>query len=152
MNGSGDAIEDWYPPLWRYTAATCGTSYDADDVLQEAFARTLRHHRIEDLEYPGAYLRKVVMSVIASQARRRRRKPTDVLDHDVGTSNPVVYPSDLSDLLRLDPRDRAVLYLVDVEGCTFEEAAPMLGCSAAAARKRASRARHRLRTTLEEEP
>jgi DNA-directed RNA polymerase specialized sigma24 family protein len=41
-----------------------------------------------------------------------------------------------------------VLYLSEVEGYRFEEIARMIGCSPAAARKRASRARRRLRVEL----
>ena len=44
------------------------------------------------------------------------------------------YPSDLDDLLRLPPRVRALLYLVEVEGRTTADAADMVGMSGANAR------------------
>jgi RNA polymerase sigma-70 factor (ECF subfamily) len=58
------------------------------------------------------------------------------------------YPSDLADLDALAPDERALLYLVDVEGWTFADAAVVAGCSPAAARQRASRARRQLRLDL----
>lgn len=58
------------------------------------------------------------------------------------------YPSDLAELYRLPPRQRAVLYLHEVERYPFEEIARMLGCTKAAAKKGASRARRRLRVEL----
>jgi DNA-directed RNA polymerase specialized sigma24 family protein len=61
------------------------------------------------------------------------------------------YPSDLADLLRLSPEERAVLYLSEVEGYRFADIGRMLGCSEAAARKRAMRGRRRLYSALVEE-
>jgi DNA-directed RNA polymerase specialized sigma24 family protein len=58
------------------------------------------------------------------------------------------YPSDLADLYRLSPRERAALYLHEVEGYRFSEIASMLGCSEAAAKKASSRARRRLAVEL----
>ena len=61
------------------------------------------------------------------------------------------YASDLSDLLRLQPADRALLYLIEVEGRQYAEAASLLGVTEEAARTRAGRARHRLRLHIIEE-
>ena len=58
------------------------------------------------------------------------------------------YPSDLSDLEWLSPRQRAALYLSEVEGYRFSEVAKLVGCSEPAARMSASRARKRLREAL----
>src|SRR5207244_12034940 len=58
------------------------------------------------------------------------------------------YVSDLSDLLRLQPADRALLFLVEVEGRQYAEAASLLGMTEEAARTRAGRARRRLRLQL----
>jgi RNA polymerase sigma factor (sigma-70 family) len=60
----------------------------------------------------------------------------------------VVPLSDVSDLLALAPRARAVLFLSAVEGYSYEEIGGAVGCSEAAARKIASRARRRLRTMM----
>ena len=54
----------------------------------------------------------------------------------------------IAELLRLPPRERAALYLAEVEGYHFDEIARMLDCSEAAARKGASRARKRLKLQL----
>lgn len=60
-------------------------------------------------------------------------------------------PSDLADLLRLDPTSRALLYLVEVEGASIRDAAAAAGCTEPAARMRLSRARRRLRAELDVE-
>ena len=58
------------------------------------------------------------------------------------------YPSDLEELLRLPPRERAALYLHEVEGYRFSEIGTMLGCSETAARKASSRGRKSLGRAL----
>ena len=61
---------------------------------------------------------------------------------------PPGYPSDLDELLRLPPRERAALYLHEVEGYRFSEIGPMIGCSEGAARKASSRGRKHLGQAL----
>jgi RNA polymerase sigma-70 factor (ECF subfamily) len=150
----GDALlEELYPSLWSYTAAACGNSCDPDDVLQDALLRTLRLHDIDELDHPAAYLRKVVLHLVIAEARRTKsqRLTYGVVIDEVPDGTPTAYPSDLSDLMRLSPPDRALLYLVDVEKLDFSAVAELLGCSSSAARKRASRARSALRHELDGE-
>jgi DNA-directed RNA polymerase specialized sigma24 family protein len=70
-------------------------------------------------------------------------------------TDPVVepeYPSSIASVLNfVDPADRALLYLVHVDGMTASEAATSVGVSHVAARARLSRARRRLRRLLREE-
>jgi RNA polymerase sigma-70 factor (ECF subfamily) len=61
------------------------------------------------------------------------------------------YPSDLADLERLQPVDRAILFLHDVQGFAFAEVSDLVGMNAGRVRMRASRARSRLRDLLREE-
>ncbi len=58
------------------------------------------------------------------------------------------YPSDLQDLLRLQPRVRALLFLVEVEGQQIADAAELVGMSHSNARVALMRARRRLRSEL----
>jgi DNA-directed RNA polymerase specialized sigma24 family protein len=58
------------------------------------------------------------------------------------------YPSDLEDLLRLQPRVRALLFLVEVEGQQIADAAELVGMSHSNARVVLMRARRRLRSEL----
>jgi DNA-directed RNA polymerase specialized sigma24 family protein len=54
-------------------------------------------------------------------------------------------------LLALPPRERAALYLHEVEGFRYAEVAEMLGCSEAAAKKAGVRGRRHLVKILEAE-
>lgn len=140
-----------YPKLRRFAAVCASPEDDPDDLVQEAVARALRLGPLDRLDDPFAYLCRCVANLAANSRRRagvmrravRRLRPDEgVLEH---------YPSDLSDLLRLAPRDRALLYLVEVEGQSLSDAADALGCSLLAARARASRARRRLLSELSKE-
>ncbi len=61
------------------------------------------------------------------------------------------YPSDLTDLLALSPRVRALLYLVEVEGQPIAPAAATVGMSNGNARVALLRARRQLRAELSKE-
>ncbi len=118
---------------------------DPDDLLQEAIARVLRRHRLTDLDQPGAYLRKTMVNIASNHRRSlaRERRALAKLEASVVPESDS-YPSDLDALLGLSPRERAVLYLSEVEGYRYAEIGGLLGCSEAAARKRAMNARRHL--------
>jgi RNA polymerase sigma-70 factor (ECF subfamily) len=148
-----DAVfETIYPALRRFAAATGPAEMDPDDLVQEAVARTLRHHALADLDDAGAYLRRVIVNLASNQRRRlaRWRAVVPRLGRAEDGSAPE-YSSDLADLLRLSPQTRAVLYLVEVDGCSYAEVAAALGLTEEATRARASRGRRQLRLDLEGE-
>jgi DNA-directed RNA polymerase specialized sigma24 family protein len=100
---------------------------------------------------PAAYLRRTIVN-LASNARRgfgRRRRALWRLA-ETGRSE-AIYPSDLQDLLRLQPAARAAVYLAVVEGQSHAAIAEVLGCSESAARTRVSRALRKLRIEVGEE-
>lgn len=144
-----DVFRPMYPAMRRFAAVAAPMDVEAEDLLQDALVATLRRHRLVDLDDPAAYLRKVMVN-LASNHRRRdasRWRALRLLEASPPTAEQI-YPSDLSELNWLSPRQRAVLYLSEVEGCPFAEIGQMMGCSEPAARMLASRARRRLRTAL----
>lgn len=143
-------IEDLYPSLHRFAAVTAPWDVDADDLLHDALVDVLRKRQLGDLDHPAAYLRKVMINLAAGHSRRgtaRRRALVRLAATNTGRADPE-YPSDMSDLERLSPKERAVLYLSEIEGYKYDEISRMLDCSETAARKRASRARQRLRIEI----
>ena len=149
MDEESQLFAELYGPLRRFAAVVGPIEVDPDDLLQEAVARVLRRRRLTDLDQPGAYLRRTIVN-LASNYRRslasRRRALARLQTSAVPSED--VYPSDLNELLRLPPRERAVLYLSEVEGYRYAEIGGLLGCSEAAARKRAMRGRRRLYAQL----
>jgi RNA polymerase sigma-70 factor (ECF subfamily) len=143
-----------YPGLRRFAAATGPPEVEPDDLVQEAVARTLRRHTLSELDDAGAYLRRVILNLAANHRRglaRWRSVMPRLARADDGDDSTPNYASDLADLLRLPPETRAVLYLVEVEGASYAEAAAALGTTEEAARARAARGRQRLRLDLEGE-
>lgn len=136
---------DLYGSLRRFAAVVGPIEMDPDDLLQEAVARVLQRCRLTDLDEPGAYLRKTMVN-LASNHRRSFARERRALARLGRSAEPLgdAYPSDLNGLLDLPPRERAVLYLSEVEGYRYAEIGELLGCSEAAARKRAMRGRRRL--------
>ena len=152
VRGDAELFEELYPGLRRFAAATAPAETDPDDLVQEAVARTLRSHQLSDLDDAGAYLRRTIANLASNQRRGFARWRLAVARTGrVEEGRSAEYDSDLADLLRVSPEGRAVLFLVEVEGCPYAEAATLLGISEEAARARASRARRQLRLDLEGE-
>lgn len=141
-------FEELYPTLRRFAAVVADLDVDPDDLVQDALAATLARHELAELQQPSAYLKRAILNTATSH-RRRAARLRGLLPRLVGETVTVdAYPSDLAVLDELDPSDRAVLYLADVEGLPQTLIAEELGLTAAAVRKRASRARRQLRQTL----
>ncbi len=144
-----DIFRAIYPKMRRYAAVVAPPHVEPDDLLQDALAATLKKQRLVDLDNAEPYLRRVMLNLASNQRRRwwRGMKAQQLLA--TSSSEPVEsYPSDLSELMWLTSRQRAVLYLSEVEGYPFAEIAEMVGCSVPAARMSATRARRRMRDAL----
>lgn len=144
-----DLFRSLYPAMRRFAAVAAPPEVEPEDLLQDALVATLRKHRLIDLDDPATYLRRAMLN-LASNYRRRRITQRRVFSRFAAGASDVgdAYPSDLSSLAWLSSRQRAVLYLSEVEGYPFAEVAQMVGCSEPAARMSATRARRRLRTAL----
>lgn len=154
--GSIDTAEyerfaELYPRLRRLAAVVGDRDLDPDDLVQDALVATLRRHRLTELEHPEAYLRRAIINASANHRRRAGRWRgllPRLVDERVTTAT---YPSDLAILDSLDPLDRVVVYLADVEGQPHQAIAELVGLSSGAVRKRVSRARARLRAALSDQ-
>jgi RNA polymerase sigma-70 factor (ECF subfamily) len=138
-----------------------GSLTEADDAVQEAW---LRLSRVDtgDVRDLRAWLTTVVSRVCLDMLRSRASRREDSLDVHVHVPDPIVTRVDddpaehalLADsvgiallvvLDTLSPAERLAFVLHDVFAVPFEQIGPILDRSPAAAKKLASRARHRLR-------
>jgi RNA polymerase sigma-70 factor, ECF subfamily len=137
-----------------------GSVSEADDAVQEAWLR-LSRSRDTAIDNVGGWLTTVVGRVCIDMLRARRSRREDL----VGTwlPEPVVTVDDHADpeqetlladsvglallvvLETLTPSERLAFVLHDTFGVPFEEIAPMIDRTPAAARQLASRARRRVR-------
>jgi DNA-directed RNA polymerase specialized sigma24 family protein len=144
-------FEALYPALRRFAGVIRPPGVDADDLLQEALARTLAVRPLSSIEEPLAYLRTAMTRIASNMARGARRSDAR-LRRELPAGDVVdVYPSDLDDLMRTSPRARAVLFLTVIDNHTYREAADIVGCSEVAARQEASRALRVLRAEVRAE-
>lgn len=151
--GEWRIIEELYPSLRRFAAVVAPTDLEPDDLLQEALVSVLRRRSLSELDHPAAYLRRTILNASRAHNRVRGRRRRAMTTYAASATRPAPpgYPSDLEELLRLPPRERAALYLHEVEGYRFTEIGPMIGCSESAAKKASSRGRKRLSEALRAE-
>lgn len=143
-------IDELYPALRRFAATVGSYDIEPDDLVQEALVRTLRTRTLSELDNPRAYLSRAIVNLASNQRRSFGRLRRALSRVGEPSSTVDVYPSDLDDLEALDPRARAVLYLVEVEGYPFDDVAGLVGISSANARKIAERSRRQLRQLVQE--
>lgn len=141
------------------------TREDAEDVVQDAFARTWRELGRYDPARAFAPWFFTILRNVARNARRRDRRWTlvpltdDVAGREAHAMAPEPHPLDAMEvggaagrvhaaLEALSPMQRACFRLTALEGFPSAEAAAMLGISDATVRVHAHRARKALRERL----
>ena len=140
-------LRDLYEPLRRFAAVIGRYDVDPDDLVQGAYAKVLLKNP-DDIHDLGPYLRRVIVNLATDERRRSTRANGAMHLVDAAAGATDSYPSDLEDLLRIQPQVRALLYLVEVEGRPVADAAAVVGMSNASARVALVRARRRLRAEL----
>ncbi len=148
--GQLDALRAEYETLRRFAAVIGRWDVEPDDLVQEAYAKVLVKCP-SDIRDLGAYLRRMIVNLATDERRRVGRAATFAPKLATAGASTDSYPSDLSDLLGLPARVRALLYMVEVEGQQIAPAAEAVGMSSGNARVALLRARRRLRAELSEE-
>ncbi|MCT9934989.1 SigE family RNA polymerase sigma factor [Planotetraspora sp. A-T 1434] len=142
--------------LLRTAYLTCGSTGEAEDVLQSALERACRSwHRLRADADPEPYVRRIIVNLAISRARRRsllRVIPTHSPPETPTAGADVELRQVLMNGLRaLPPRQRAVVVLRYWEDLTEAQTAKVLGCSVGTVKSQASKALVRLRALLGEE-
>ena len=156
--GLGDHIDRLYRVAW----ALCGSRDEAEDLVQDTFARVLAKPRFlrndDDLGYLVSVLRNVYLSARRTAGRRPRTTelPEDMeLADPRGPSQPdrAVEVREVFTVIASLPDDfRDALVAVDVAGLSYAEAARALGTREATITSRLHRARARVAKALESRP
>lgn len=145
------------------------SSSEAEDVVQDAFVSTLRHHhQFRGQALPSTWLYRVTFNAALMRLRTRRRKGAESLDalpNEVaetslsrttqGRPDPSVEVERRearraleAAIASLRPVDRQIVKMRFVEGMSTEEVAEATGLSVAATKTRLHRARATLRDAL----
>lgn len=143
--------------LSHFGLLLAGNQHDGADLLQEALERTLRRWRRVNLSgNPVGYVKRAMVNAHISRWRRLRRELlTNEIDH-LALAAPEVQGSDCESrlwvgLLRLPPRQRAVVVLRYYEGLSEAEIAYTLNCAPGTVKSQCSKALASLRRYIEDQ-
>ena len=146
----GDHLDRLYRAAW----ALCGSREDAEDLVQETFARLLARPRLLRREDDLGYLLRALRNTFINQKRieRRRLRAAPLPDQlDVVADPHAVQPDaalEVGELYAavaaLSDDFRDVLVAVDVAGLSYKEAARALGIREGTVMSRLYRARQQI--------
>ena len=153
----GDHIDRLYRAAWGLT----GSREEAEDLVQETFARVLQKPRLLRSEDDIGYLLRVLRNTFFSQRRAAARRPRTTgfpEDLDIVEDRSAVQPEARIDSAELYaaiselPEDfRDALVAIDLIGLSYREAASALSVREATITTRLHRARQRLAGNLAHE-
>lgn len=153
----GDHVDRLYRAAW----ALCGSREDAEDLVQDTYARVLAKPRMIRSDDDLGYLLRVLRNVFISRHRTGQRRPqtepfaegADPID-----ASPELRPDaalearDLFAVIAALPDDfRDALVAVDVAGLSYREAGRLLGAKEATITSRLHRARTQVKRALGQE-
>jgi RNA polymerase sigma-70 factor, ECF subfamily len=148
--------------LYRAAWALCGSREDAEDLVQETFARVLSRPRVVRGEDDGYYLMRTLRNTFLTGRRTASRRPTvhatldDVVAADPRpTARPerAVEVNELYGAIAQLPEDfRLALVAVDIVGLSYREASQALRVREATVTTRLFRARRQVARLLSAEP
>jgi len=138
--------------LLRFARVLCGDPRLADEVLTDALGRAFeKWDRIQALESPHAYVRKMVLNEYLGWRRRASRTAVraDLADLIEAAPDHADAAADREQLIaevkRLPAKQRAALVLHYFEGLDYRDIADLLGSSESAVRINVFRALAKLR-------
>ena len=147
------------PRLQSVAYRMLGSFTEAEDAVQETWLRLSRSDA-DSIDNLGGWLTTVLARVCLGMLRSRRTRPEQPLEHEEpepegpGPDEEAVLadmlgPALLVVLDTLGPSERLAFVLHDLFAVPFDDIAPILGRSSAAARQLASRARRRIQNSDE---
>jgi RNA polymerase sigma-70 factor, ECF subfamily len=150
----GQLVERLWPEMVAFARTLLAGDAEAEDLVQDAFVQAWQ--RLGSLRRPEsfpAWMRRIVARRCLRWVRRNPRQREEISGYEIGN---VPAGAERLDMLRalatLAPRQRAVIYLTEVEGWTDREAAGILGLLPATVRVHRFRALKHLRRLLGGQP
>lgn len=153
-----DRAVEHLPRLYRVARAWCRSREEAEDLVQETFARVLARPRFLRGEDEFGYMLRAMRNTLVSQRRAQSRRPqtTPLLDElssaELGGDDPaeLVQNRQVYGAIQELPEEfRDALVAVDVAGLSYGEAARMLDVPEGTLTSRLFRARDRVAQRLE---
>jgi RNA polymerase sigma-70 factor (ECF subfamily) len=156
-----ERLGDHFDRLYRAAWALCGSREDAEDLVQETYARVLRKPRLlrsdDDLGYLLRVMRNTYFSAHRAAGRRPRTEPLPdqlelIEDHTAIGPQEALEAGELYALIgELPDGFREALVAIDVLGLSYREAANALQVREATITTRLFRARLRLAQAISDQ-
>ena len=153
--GLGDHVDRLYRAAW----ALCGSREDAEDLVQDTFARVLAKPRLLRNDDDLGYLLRVLRNTFVSRHRASTRRPVttpmpeqfEPVDTSIGTRPEAAVSARevFTHIAALPEAFRDALIAVDVVGLSYAEAARVLGTREATITSRLYRARAQVARGME---
>ena len=152
----GEFVAAALPALLRFGHVLTGDPRAAEDLVQEALARTLRRWRSVRRDNAVAYVRRVMVNTHINRWRRWEARVQLGAVPDSTADDPALRRSEDWDLLRralsrLPTRQRTVLVLRYFEDLSEAEIAQLMGCQPGTVKSQAARALAALRPMVQPE-
>jgi RNA polymerase sigma-70 factor (ECF subfamily) len=156
-------VEQYAPTLYRVAFSVLRNAADAEDAVQEAFLRVLRHRdNLEDVRDQRVWLVRIVWNIVLDRKRRAKTRPETDDISDLGRVLPATglsaedhaaaaqhHAQVLALIDTLPRKEREVLVLSAFEELSSVEIALILGITESSARSRLFRARNLMADLLE---
>ncbi|MGD8237179.1 MAG: sigma-70 family RNA polymerase sigma factor [Armatimonadota bacterium] len=145
--------------VYRLAYRFCWNHDDADDITQDTFVRAFKYlRRLRAGAEFAPWLHRIAVNRCLSHRARRQRAaeaepqaapPVRLYDDPETLAETSAARSRVREEIRqLPKRQRAAMVLFELEGCTVEETAQAMGCSAGTVKRHLHRARVALRERL----
>jgi RNA polymerase sigma-70 factor (ECF subfamily) len=158
-------VAEYSTALYRVAFSVTRNAAEAEDAVQEAFLRVLKHEsRLAEIRDYRVWLVRIVWNIVLDKKRRAKTRPEneDLADHaralasgDRPADAAFISSQEESRILalidRLPRREREALLLSAVQELTTAEIAATLGTTESSIRSRIFRARRELSVLLEKE-
>ena len=146
----GDHVDRLFRAAWALT----GDRHEAEDLVQDTYAKVLARSRVVRGDDLG-YLLQALTNQHRSRFRRRRRRPPEVpleravADRAPGPDRAFEVTELFATIAALPDDARGAVVAVDVVGLSYGEAAALLGVKEATLTTRLHRARKRVAEQLD---
>lgn len=152
-------LAECMPALQRFAFTLTRNEDRANDLVQDCVERCLKKQHLFDGQNLRSWMFTVCRRVFLNQIRRDKVRgipvdmddaPQSKLSIDASQEEQMHYSDVVKGFQDLPHNDKVVLSLVAIEGLKYEEAAELLDVPVGTVRSRLSRARTRLRDTLDQ--
>jgi RNA polymerase sigma-70 factor, ECF subfamily len=158
-------VMEYSATLYRVAYSVMRNAAEAEDAVQEAFLRVLKHRdKLDDIRDLRVWLIRITWNVVLDKKRRAKTRPEndDIADfarvlpsHDRRADSSLISSQEYRRILdlidRLPRKERQALLLSAVEELSTVQIAAVLGTTESSIRSRIFRARRELSALMEKE-